>query len=115
MPFALVIAVAAFFITLIPLIGTVLTTIVMTVLSLFVSPLAALIVLVAMLVYMQVEAYVLTPKVMSKAVQVPGSIVLIAALAAARSPACPARSSRSRWRPASCSSSRKWSCREGAS
>lgn len=80
-PFALVIAVAAFFITLIPLIGTVLTTAVMTVLSLFVSPVAALIVLVAMLVYMQVEAYWMTPKVMSKAVQVPGSIVLIAALA----------------------------------
>jgi predicted PurR-regulated permease PerM len=80
-PFALVISVAAFFITLIPLIGTVLTTAVMTVLALFTSPLAALIVLLAMLVYMQVEAYILTPKVMSKAVQVPGSIVLIAALA----------------------------------
>ncbi|GAA1780349.1 AI-2E family transporter [Agromyces lapidis] len=80
-PFALVISVAAFFITLIPLIGTVLTTAVMTALSLFVSPAAALIVLVGMLIYMQVEAYVLTPKVMSKAVQVPGSIVLIAALA----------------------------------
>ena len=79
-PFALVISVAAFFITLIPLIGTVLTTVVMTVLALFVSPAAALIVLIAMLVYMQVEAYVLTPRVMSKAVQVPGSIVLIAAL-----------------------------------
>ena len=80
-PFALVISVAAFFITLIPLIGTVLTTIVMTALTLFVSPTAALIVLIAMLVYMQVEAYILTPRVMSKAVQVPGSIVLIAALA----------------------------------
>jgi predicted PurR-regulated permease PerM len=80
-PFALVISVAAFFITLIPLIGTVLTTIVMTALSLFVSPTAALIVLIAMLVYMQVEAYILTPRVMSRAVQVPGSIVLIAALA----------------------------------
>ncbi|WP_235934082.1 AI-2E family transporter [Agromyces humi] len=80
-PYALVIAVAAFFITLIPLIGTVLTTIVMTVLALFVSPLSGIIVLAAMLVYMQVEAYILTPRVMSKAVQVPGSIVLIAALA----------------------------------
>jgi len=80
-PYALVIAVAAFFITLIPLIGTVLTTIAMTVLALFVSPLSAIIVLAAMLVYMQVEAYILTPRVMSKAVQVPGSIVLIAALA----------------------------------
>ena len=39
------------------------------------------VVLGAMLVYMQVEAYILTPRVMSKAVQVPGSIVLIAALA----------------------------------
>ncbi|MDQ0894309.1 AI-2E family transporter [Agromyces ramosus] len=80
-PYALVISVAAFFITLIPLVGTVLTTVVMTALALFTSPVAALIVLVAMLVYMQVEAYILTPKVMSKAVQVPGSIVLIAALA----------------------------------
>lgn len=80
-PFALVISVAAFFITLIPLIGTVLTTAFMTVIALFVSPTAAIIVLIAMLVYMQVEAYILTPKVMSKAVQVPGSIVLIAALA----------------------------------
>ncbi|WP_353829302.1 AI-2E family transporter [Agromyces sp. SYSU T0242] len=80
-PFALVIAVAAFFITLIPLIGTVLTTVFMTVIALFVSPTAAVIVLVAMLIYMQVEAYILTPRVMSRAVQVPGSIVLIAALA----------------------------------
>lgn len=80
-PYALIISVAAFFITLIPLIGTVLTTAVMTALTLFVSPTAALIVLVAMLVYMQVEAYILTPRVMSRAVQVPGSIVLIAALA----------------------------------
>jgi predicted PurR-regulated permease PerM len=79
--FALVISVAAFFITLIPLIGTVLTTVFMTVLTLFVSPTAALIVLISMLIYMQVEAYIFTPKVMSKAVQVPGSIVLIAALA----------------------------------
>ena len=81
MPFALVISVAAFFITLIPLIGTVLTTIFMTSFALFTSPTAALIVLVAMLIYMQVEAYIFTPRVMSKAVQVPGSIVLIAALA----------------------------------
>ncbi|MEC5183066.1 putative PurR-regulated permease PerM [Cryobacterium sp. MP_3.1] len=80
-PFALVISVSAFFITLIPLIGTVLTTAFMTILTLFVSPTAALVVLIAMLIYMQIEAYILTPRVMSKAVNVPGSIVLIAALA----------------------------------
>jgi predicted PurR-regulated permease PerM len=80
-PFALVISVAAFFITLIPLVGTVITTIFMTAIALFTSPTAALIVLIGMLIYMQVEAYIFTPKVMSKAVKVPGSIVLIAALA----------------------------------
>ncbi|MFD5863440.1 AI-2E family transporter [Agromyces sp. NPDC127015] len=79
--YALFIGVLAFFITLIPLIGTVITTVIMTIVALFVSPLAGIIVLIAMLVYMQVEAYILTPKVMGKAVQVPGTIVLISALA----------------------------------
>ncbi|BDZ64852.1 AI-2E family transporter [Agromyces mangrovi Wang et al. 2018] len=80
-PYAIVIASVAFLITLIPLIGTVLTTIAMTIVALFVSPTAAIIVLIFMLIYMQVEAYILTPRVMSKAVSVPGSLVLIAALA----------------------------------
>jgi predicted PurR-regulated permease PerM len=80
-PAAFLIGIAAFFITLIPLIGTVLTTIAMTILALLHSPVSALIVLIFMLIYMQVEAYILTPKVMGKAVQVPGSVVLISALA----------------------------------
>ncbi|HEV7185813.1 MAG TPA: AI-2E family transporter [Leifsonia sp.] len=82
-PGAFLIGMLAFFITMIPLIGTVLTTIGMTIISFLHSPISALVVLIAMLVYMQVEAYVLTPKVMSKAVKVPGSIVLISALAGA--------------------------------
>ncbi|MBM7470893.1 AI-2E family transporter [Subtercola frigoramans] len=80
-PGAFIIGIAAFFITLIPLIGTVLTTCAMTVIAFIHSPVSALIVLIFMLIYMQVEAYVLTPKVMSKAVSVPGSVVLISALA----------------------------------
>jgi predicted PurR-regulated permease PerM len=80
-PGAFIIGILAFFITLIPLIGTVLTTAAMTIVAFLHSPLSALIVLVFMLIYMQVEAYVLTPKVMSKAVQVPGSVVLVSALA----------------------------------
>jgi predicted PurR-regulated permease PerM len=80
-PGAFLIALAAFFITLIPLIGTVLTTAVMSVLAFIHSPVSGVVVLVLMLVYMQVEAYILTPKVMGKAVQVPGSVVLISALA----------------------------------
>lgn len=80
-PGAFLIAILAFFITLIPLIGTILTTAAMTVLALIHSPTAGLIVLIFMLIYMQVEAYILTPKVMSKAVKIPGSVVLISALA----------------------------------
>jgi predicted PurR-regulated permease PerM len=80
-PFAALIALLALFITLIPLVGTILTTALMTVVALFTSPTTALIVLITMLVYMQVEAYVLTPRVMSRAVRVPGAAVLIAAMA----------------------------------
>lgn len=80
-PGAFLIGVLAFFITLIPLIGTILTTAVMTVLAFIHSPTSGLVVLIFMLIYMQVEAYILTPKVMSKAVKIPGSVVLISALA----------------------------------
>lgn len=80
-PYAFLFGMIALFITLIPLIGTVITSTLMTFIALFTSPTAALIVGIAMLIYMQIEAYILTPKVMSKAVSVPGSVVLISALA----------------------------------
>jgi predicted PurR-regulated permease PerM len=80
-PGAFLIGILAFFITLIPLIGTVLTTIAMSILAFIHSPVSGLVVLILMLIYMQVEAYVLTPRVMSKAVHIPGSVVLISALA----------------------------------
>lgn len=80
-PGALLLGIIAFFITIIPLIGTVLTTIAMSIIAFIYDPTAGLIVLIFMLIYMQVEAYILTPKVMSKAVKVPGSVVLISALA----------------------------------
>jgi predicted PurR-regulated permease PerM len=80
-PGAFLIGVIAFFVTLIPLIGTVLTTIGMTVIAFIHSPTSAIIVLIAMLIYMQVESYIIDPKVMGKAVEVPGSVVLISAMA----------------------------------
>src|SRR4029077_17649937 len=80
-PGAFLIGILAFFITLIPLIGTILTAVVMIVLAFINSPTSGLVVLIFMLIYMQVEAYILTPKVMSKAVKIPGSVVLISALA----------------------------------
>jgi len=80
LPFPLLMGVIAFSITIIPLVGPVLYWIVASVLALFTSPVAALIFALAYLVYIQIEAYVITPRVMSKAISIPGSLVVIGAL-----------------------------------
>jgi len=79
---ALVFAFLAFILALIPLIGTVLaSTIIVLGQLVLASPQTALVALIYYLIYMQVEAYVISPRIMNKAVAVPGSIVVIAALA----------------------------------
>jgi len=79
---ALVFAFLAFLLALIPLIGTVLaSTIIILGQLLLASPQTALVALIYYLIYMQIEAYVISPRIMNKAVAVPGSIVVIAALA----------------------------------
>jgi len=80
LPFPALMAVVAFCLTIIPLVGTVLFWAIASVIALFASPLSALIFAVAYLVYMQLEAYVLTPRVMNKAIAVPGALVVIGAL-----------------------------------
>lgn len=80
LPFPLLLAVTAFCLTLIPLVGSVLFWIVGSVIALFTSPLSALIFAVVYLIYMQLEAYVLTPRVMNRTISVPGSLVVIGAL-----------------------------------
>ncbi len=80
LPFPALMAVVAFCLTIIPLVGTVLFWGVASIVALFASPLSALIFAAAYLVYMQIEAYVLTPRVMNKAISVPGSLVVIGAL-----------------------------------
>ena len=80
LPLPFLMAIAAFCITLIPLIGSVCYWIFASILALFTNPLAALIFAVVYLIYMQLEAYVLTPRVMSRAVSVPGALVVIGAL-----------------------------------
>lgn len=81
LPFPPLMAAIAFCVTLIPLVGSVLFWMIGTILALFTNPIAALIFAAVYLVYMQIEAYVLTPRVMNKAVAVPGSLVVIGALA----------------------------------
>lgn len=80
LPFPALMAVVAFCLTLIPLVGSVLFWIVGSVLALFTDPLPAVVFAIAYLVYMQIEAYVLTPRVMNRAISVPGSLVVIGAL-----------------------------------
>ncbi|MFB2555446.1 AI-2E family transporter [Herbiconiux liangxiaofengii] len=79
-PYAGALAVIAFLLALIPLVGTVISAVLVTFVALTVSPVTAIVIAVYFLVYMQVEAYVLSPRVMSKAVDVPGILVVIGAL-----------------------------------
>jgi predicted PurR-regulated permease PerM len=72
----------AFLFALVPLVGTLSGSILITLGSLlFGGPVTALWVAIYYLAYMQVEAYVINPNVMKRAVKVPGAIVVIAALA----------------------------------
>ncbi|MDQ4213289.1 AI-2E family transporter [Microbacterium sp. ASV81] len=83
-PFPIVLAVIAFFFSLIPLVGTLTGSTIIVLLCLVPglgSPLTALIAGIYYLVYMQVEAYIISPRVMNRAVSVPGGVVVIAALA----------------------------------
>lgn len=82
-PYAGLLAVFAVPITFIPVVGTLINTVIVTVVSLFVSPETGLIVLIFMFVYMQVEAYVLTPRIVGKAIRIPGQLVLIGAMVGA--------------------------------
>lgn len=79
-PFAAVLGVLALPITMIPLIGSVISTVIVTTVSLIASPSTGLVVGLIMVAYMQIEAYVLTPRIVGKAIQIPGSLVLIGAM-----------------------------------
>lgn len=80
LPFPALMGVLAFLITLIPLIGSVLYWITATVIALFTGWVPALIFAIIYLIYMQLEAYVLTPRVMNRAISVPGALVVIGAM-----------------------------------
>ncbi|MFK3834233.1 AI-2E family transporter [Microbacterium sp. NPDC087868] len=80
LPFPAFMGLAAFLITLIPLVGPVLYWIIASVVALFTNPVIALIFAVLYLIYMQFEAYLLTPRIMNKAIAIPGALVIIGAL-----------------------------------
>jgi predicted PurR-regulated permease PerM len=80
--YSALLAFIAFLGSLIPLVGTLTASIIITLLVLLFNGWPAVLVVgIYYLIYMQVEAYVLNPRIMSSAVKVPGAIVVIAALA----------------------------------
>lgn len=82
-PFAALLGAMALVVTMIPMIGSVVQWIISSVVALFTVGLIGLVFVGVYFAYMQVEAYVMTPRVMTKAVSIPGSLVLISAMVGA--------------------------------
>lgn len=80
-PFPIVIAAIAFILALIPLVGSLSIAVIATLVALTASPTTALVIAIYYLIYMQVESYVISPRIMKRAVSVPGAVVVVAALA----------------------------------
>ena len=80
-PAPILLAFIAFLTSLVPLVGTLTGAIIISLVCLAASPLTALVAAIYYLIYMQVEAYVLSPRIMTRAVAVPGALVVIAAVA----------------------------------
>ena len=79
-PIPFLLALLALLGALIPLVGTVISAVIITLVCLIASPQIALIVGIYYLIYMQVEAYILSPRIMNRTVSVPGALVVIAAI-----------------------------------
>jgi predicted PurR-regulated permease PerM len=80
LPFALVLAFIVFLLAIIPLVGSVTGAALVVVVAVAVNPSSAIVLAIYFLIYLQIEAYVVSPRVMKVAVSVPAPIVVIAAL-----------------------------------
>ncbi|GAA2041122.1 AI-2E family transporter [Agromyces tropicus] len=80
-PAPILLAFIAFLGSLVPLVGTLTGAVIISLICLAASPATGLAAAIYYLVYMQLEAYVLSPRIMSRAVAVPGALVVIAAVA----------------------------------
>jgi predicted PurR-regulated permease PerM len=80
--YSALLAFIAFLGSLIPLVGTISGSVIITLLVLLFNGSPSVIVVgIYYVVYMQVEAYILNPRIMARAVKIPGAVVVIAALA----------------------------------
>ena len=80
MPSPIAIGMIVFVVALIPLIGHFIGTGVVTLIALTQSPLIGLVAFVAYVLYVQIENYVVTPRIMKRTLSVPGAVTIISAL-----------------------------------
>lgn len=80
-PFPLLLALFVLILTFIPLVGPISALVLVSTLCLLVSWKTALIFAICHLIYLQLEAYLISPRIMSKAVAVPGGLAIIAVAA----------------------------------
>lgn len=80
-PFALLLSFIAFLFALVPLVGPVIAFVLITSFSLLSGFETAIAVGVFYLIYLQIDAYLISPRIMKKAVSIPSAAVVIAALA----------------------------------
>jgi predicted PurR-regulated permease PerM len=80
LPFALVLAFIVFLLAIIPLVGSVSGAALVVMVAAAEDPTSAIVLGIYFLIYLQIEAYVVSPRVMKVAVSVPAPIVVIAAL-----------------------------------
>ena len=83
LPYSLVLALTVAIFGLIPLVGATIGAVVVVLVALFQSWQLGLVVTVYYVIYQQLENYVISPRVMSRSVSVPGAVAMIAALAGA--------------------------------
>lgn len=79
-PYASALAIAVFLCGLIPLIGHFAGISIVTLVALTHKPLTALIAFILYLVYIQVENYLIMPRIMRKSLEIPGIVTILAAL-----------------------------------
>lgn len=80
LPYPALMAAIAFVITLVPLFGSVIFLVIASVVALFSSPTQALIFAIGYLIYIQLESYVVSPRIMNRAISIPAALVLIGAM-----------------------------------
>jgi predicted PurR-regulated permease PerM len=80
MPSPIAIGMIVFVVALIPLIGHFIGSGVVTLIALTQSPLIGLIAFVSYVVYVQIENYIVTPRIMKRTLSVPGAVTIISAL-----------------------------------